>query len=502
MQQDPSSDAASPAIEQLKAISSWVGSVQDPNRLLELIVSAAARMLGARASSLLLVDPHARRLRFKVATGEKAAAVKPFQIEMGEGIAGRVAATGQALLIPEVARDPRWQPRISAAVGFDTRSIACAPLKVEGEVIGVLEIIDKADGGVLRPEDMPLLAVFAEVASEAIAHARRIDRDRKSIRGLRTELDLRGDIVGESPAIRRVVADALKVANAKTSILIVGESGTGKELLARLIHRAGSRRDAPMVVLNCAALPEALLEDELFGHEKGAFTGAVARKIGKFELADGGTLLLDEIGEMSPAMQSKLLRILQEGVFYRLGGNDAIPVDVRALAATHRDIDREVAEGRFREDLFYRLNVVQIRMPALRERREDIPRLAEHFLGLFRRECGAGPAGFTREALDRMRAYDWPGNVRELKNAIERAVVMGSSHEITAADLPSFARPSHPAEVHAGRPFKEAVDAFKRDLLTLSLRQSNGNRSLAARHLGLQRTYLSRLIAKYGLQDL
>jgi len=494
--------ASSPAIAQLKEISSWVNSVQDPDQLLELIVATAARMLGARASSLLLVDPQAQALYFKVATGEKGTDVKRFQVEMGEGIAGHVAASGEALLIPDVRRDPRWQPRISASLGFETRSIACAPLKAEGGILGVLEIIDKAGGGVLGPEDMPLLGVFAEVAAAAIANARRIDRDRKSIRGLREELDLRYEIVGESPAIRRAIADALKVANAKTSTLIVGESGTGKELLARLIHRAGPRRDAPMVVLNCAALPEALLEDELFGHEKGAFTGAIARKIGKFELADGGTLFLDEIGEMTPTMQSKLLRILQEGVFYRLGGNDSIPVDVRALAATHRDIEREVAEGRFREDLYYRLNVVQIRMPALRERREDIPLLAGHFLERFRRERGSAPAHFAPEAMDHMQAYDWPGNVREMKNAIERAVVMGSSAEILPADLPAFARPAGPAAASIGVSLKDAVDAFKRDFLALNLKHTGGNRSLAARNLAIQRTYLSRLIAKYGLQHL
>jgi Nif-specific regulatory protein len=502
MKNSRSSPPASPAIEHLKEISFWVHSVQDPDQLLELVVATAARMLDARASSLLLVDPHSRKLHFKVATGEKGADVKRFQVDMGEGIAGHVASTGQPLLIPDVSRDPRWQSRISASIGYDTRSIACAPLKVNGEIIGVLEVIDRADGGALRAEDMPLLAVFADVAATAIANARRIDRDRKSIRDLQAEMDLRYEIVGESRAIRRVIADALKVAEAKTSTLIVGESGTGKELLARLIHRASPRRDAPMVVLNCAALPEPLLEDELFGHERGAFTGAIARKIGKFEIADGGTLFLDEIGEMSPIMQSKLLRILQEGVFYRLGGNAPIAVDVRALAATHRDIEREVAEGRFREDLYYRLNVVQIRMPALRERREDIPRLAEHFLGLFRNERSSAPRRFSREALERMQAYDWPGNVREMKNAIERAVVMGGAPEIRVEDLPAFARPADASDGPMGRSFKEAVDAFKRDLLAQSLRQNGGNRGLTARNLHIQRTYLSRLIAKYGLQDL
>jgi DNA-binding NtrC family response regulator len=319
---------------------------------------------------------------------------------------------------------------------------------------------------------------------------------------MQEELNLRYEIIGESRPIRRVIADALKVASAKTSTLIVGESGTGKELLARLIHRAGPRQSGPMVVLNCAALPESLLEDELFGHERGAFTGAIGRKIGKFELADGGTVFLDEIGEMSPSMQSKLLRILQDGVFYRLGGNESIPVDVRVLAATHRDIDQEVAEGRFREDLYYRLNVVQLRMPALRERKEDIPLLAEHFLGMFKRERGIVQLSLSRAALDRMLAYDWPGNVREMKNAIERAVVMGNPPEIRPEDLPAFVRETNTAALRVGCSLKEAIDAFKRDFLALTLKHTNGNRSLAARTMGIQRTYLSRLLAKYRLQHL
>ncbi|MGE5258582.1 MAG: sigma 54-interacting transcriptional regulator, partial [Hyphomicrobiales bacterium] len=339
----------SSVIERLKEISSWVSSVQDPDQLLELIIETATRMMDAKASSLLLVDPKTRKLYFKVATGEKRTGVKRFHVDIGQGIAGHVAQTGEPLLIPDVTRDRRWHRQISDSIGFDTRSIACAPLKVKGDIIGVLEIIDKAGGGAIRTEDMSMLAVFAELAAMAIANARRIERDRKSLREMQEELELKYEIVGESRAMRQVISDALKVANAKTSTLIVGESGTGKELIARLIHRAGSRRDAPMVVLNCAALPESLLEDELFGHEKGAFTGAVGRKIGKFELADGGTIFLDEIGEMNPAMQAKLLRILQEGVFYRLGGNESIPVDVRVIAATNRDIEQEVAEGRFRE---------------------------------------------------------------------------------------------------------------------------------------------------------
>jgi transcriptional regulator with PAS, ATPase and Fis domain len=254
-----------------------------------------------------------------------------------------------------------------------------------------------------------------------------------------------------------------------------------------------------MVVLNCAAMPETLLEDELFGHEKGAFTGAASRKIGKFELADKGTIFLDEIGEMSPGMQSKLLRILQDGVFYRVGGNKSIPVDVRVISATNRNIEEDVAEGRFREDLYYRINVIQILMPPLRERREDIALLAQHFLDIFKKESGASDLVISKTAMDLMVEYDWPGNVREMKNALERGVVMGNGKQILPEDLPTFAcRPQYPG-MEVGLTLKEATDAFKKEFILLNLRHTDGNRSMAAKRMKIQRTYLSRLIAKHGI---
>jgi Nif-specific regulatory protein len=296
-----------------------------------------------------------------------------------------------------------------------------------------------------------------------------------------------------------VISDALKVANAKTSTMILGESGTGKELLARLIHHVGPRKDKPLIILNCAALPETLLEAELFGYEKGAFTGALARKIGKFELADEGTLFLDEIGEMSQGMQAKLLGVLQEGVFYRVGGNTAIAVDVRIICATNRDISKEVAEARFREDLFYRLNVVQIHMPSLRDRREDIPLLVDYFLGIFKQERGFMELSLSKEAMDRIMEYDWPGNVRELGNAIERAVVMGNGKQLLSEDLPISSERTTAPTMEAGITLKEAEDRFKKEFITINLKHHQGNRSKAAKTMGIQRTYLSRLISKYGL---
>jgi Nif-specific regulatory protein len=487
------------AIDHINEISAWVSSVQDLDQLLELIIETATRMMDAKASSLLLLDRKTQKLYFKVATGAKGTDIKQFEIDLGQGIAGYVAQTGEPLLIPDVAKDPRWYKEISESIGFKTQSIACVPMKINAEIIGVVEIIDKADGSSIRDEDLKILSVFADLAARAIGNARKIEHDKKEIRDLKNELRGKYEIVGESKALRKVISDAIKVANSKSTTLLLGESGTGKELLARLIHRVGPRKDEPMIVLNCAALPETLLEDELFGHEKGAYTGAVARKIGKFELADRGTIFLDEIGETSPGMQSKLLRILQEGVFYRVGGNKAIPVDVRVISATNRNIEEDVAQGKFREDLYYRINVVQIHMPPLRERREDIVLLAEYFLDIFKNERGTSNLVISKEAMDLMVEYDWPGNVREMKNALERAVVMGNGKQILPEDLPAFAcAPQYPG-LEVGLSLKEAIDMFKKEFIVINLRHTEGNRSLAAKMMKIQRTYLSRLIAKFGI---
>jgi Nif-specific regulatory protein len=490
------------SINRLREISTWVSSVFDPDDLLELIIDTATRMLEAKASSLLLLDKKTKKLRFKVATGEKGEEIRQFEFNLGQGIAGIVAQTGEPLLIPDVTKDPRWYKEISESIGFETRSIACVPMQVDGDIIGVVEIIDKEDGSPIRNEDMITLTAFAELASVAIGNSRKIEQVKRENVDLREELGGKYQIIGESEALRKVISDAFKVANSKTSTLILGESGTGKELLGRLIHQAGPRKPNPMIAINCAALPETLLEAELFGHEKGSFTGAMARKIGKFELADGGTIFLDEIGEMSPGMQAKLLHVLEEGVFYRVGGNVPISVDVRVISATNVDIAEAVNEGRFREDLYYRINVVQLRMPALRERKEDIPSLAEHFLEVFKKDTGFPNLTISEKAMGKIIEYDWPGNVRELKNALERAVVMGNGQEIVSEDLPiSRSKKSQPG-LEVGLTLKEALDRFKKEFITLNLKHAGGNRSKAAKVMDVQRTYLSRLISKFNIQDI
>ena len=483
----------------MKEITTWVSSVLDLDQLLELIIETATTMMEARASSLLLVDERKRKLYFKVATGEKKEEVRKYEVDIGQGIAGQVAEKGEPLLINDVSKDSRWYKKISESIGFETHSIACVPMKAGADIIGVVEIIDREDGTPIREEDMKILTAFADMASTAIMNARKIDRFKRENRDLREELEEKYHIIGESMSMEKVVSDGFKVANSKSSTLILGESGTGKELLARLIHRASHRKHKPMVVLNCAAFPETLLESELFGHEKGAFTGAWSQKVGKLELADGGTLFLDEIGEMSPGMQAKLLRVFQEGLFYRVGGTASIPVDIRVISATNRDIEKDVSAGRFREDLFYRLNVVQIHMPPLRERKVDIPLLGQYFLDIFKQERGLPNLKISEKAMEKMMDYGWPGNVRELKNAIERAVVMGNDQEILPEDLPMFGHIPLSPESRAGSTLKEAVDHFKRDFIISTLKHTGGNRSKAAKIMGIQRTYLSRLLSKYDL---
>jgi len=495
-----SSDAA--LISHLKEISTWVSSVQDLDKLLELIIESAARVLKAKAASLLLVDRKSNTLFFQVATGEKKKEVKEYRVKMGQGIAGHVAETGKPLLIADVRNDPRWFKEISESIRFETQSIACVPLKRDTHIIGVMQIIDKEDGRPIGEKDLELIEEFAALAALALGQAQNLQEVKREIQDLKQELQVRHEMVGKSAALEKVIADGLKVANSKASALILGESGTGKELLARLIHRAGPRKDKPLVVLNCAAMPETLLEDELFGHEKGSFTGAVARKIGKFELAHEGTIFLDEIGEMTPGMQAKLLRVLQEGNFYRVGGNIPISVDVRVLSATNKKLDEEVANGKFREDLYYRLNVVQINMPTLRERKEDIPLLANHFLSIFKEETVTPNLKISSAAMDKMVHYDWPGNIRELRNAIERAVVMGNGKEILPEDLPiSSTRTNYPG-LQVGLTLEEALNQFKKEFIVLNLKHTSGNRSKAAKLMDIQRTYLSRLISKFDVRDI
>jgi len=491
-----------PPIDQLRAISSWVSSVQDLDKLLQLIIESATGVVGAEAASLLLLDRTTNSLYFKVATGAKGDAVKDFKVKVGQGIAGHVAQTGQPLLIADAGQDSRWMREISDSIDFETRSMACVPLSIRGQTIGVVQVINKSDQSQFTQADMTVLEEFSSLAALAIGSARNLEQVRQENLDLKKELGEKHQIIGKSMVLEKVLTDAQKLSRTKTTALIQGESGTGKELLARLIHRESPRRDKPLVVLNCAALPETLLESELFGYEKGAFTGAAGRKIGKFEAAHEGTLFLDEIGEMAPGIQAKLLRVLQEGVFYRVGGTTPITVDVRVLSATNKKLMKEVKAGKFREDLYYRLNVVQLPIPPLRERLEDVAFLVGHFLEVFKKETGLSNLTISESAMEKMSGYNWPGNIRELRNAIERAVVMGDGKSIQPEDLPITASLPKFAGLKVGLTLEEALNEFKKEFILLNLKHTGGNRSKAAKVMDIQRTYLSRLITRYEIRDL
>jgi transcriptional regulator with GAF, ATPase, and Fis domain len=382
-------------------------------------------------------------------------------------------------------------------------SVLAAPLVAFDHAIGaiVLETDARPPGGGGRSFDedhLRLVMAIAGVAATAFAHAHQMEVLESTNRRLQAEIRLHHNMVGESAPMREVYRRIARVAPTDSTVLITGESGTGKELVARAIHRNSPRAERPFVAINGAAITETLLESELFGHEKGAFTGAVAQKPGKLEIAAGGSVFLDEIGELAPALQAKLLRVLQDKTFERVGGTRPVQVDFRLLAATNRDLKAAIDEGRFRQDLYYRLNVVALEMPPLRERAEDVPALADWFLRRHRDQSRRPLKGFSPEVLEALSAYDWPGNVRELENAVEHAVILGVEDAIVLDDLPDevagrFALRGS-AEPRSRPTFRKAIEQAKIDLIAGALKESGDNHSAAARQLGLHPNYLHRLM--------
>ncbi len=482
-----------PNIQTLRNLSSMFKSTHSgKDRFFQVLLELAVQTIGARNASILMVDDKSGRLSFYLASGDKSQELKDIVVPAGQGIAGAVVESGEPVVSNDVNSDKRWFSLASEKTETEVKAIVCQPIFLDDKVIGVVELLDKEDGSKFEEEDVETLGHFANILSMAFGVIRGKDQIDNQFDKLQEEYRQRYTIVGESAAIRQCIFQAQRVSNSKASVLISGESGTGKELFAHLIHDRSPRQSKPFISVSCGALPASILERELFGHEKGAFTGADTRKIGLFEAADGGTLFLDEIGEMPLDMQVKLLRVLQEETFLRLGGTQSIQVDVRMVSATNRDLDKMVQEGTFRQDLFYRINVINLELPPLRDRPEDISDLVHYFIQKHN-PPGQPKPKLGKGLLTHLKGYSWPGNIRHLENAVERAIVLQDSGELTV-DLFPFESGDSAIEINVGASLKEASDAFRRSFITNTLKSTSGNRTKAAKILDVQRSYLSRLI--------
>ena len=490
-------------------LSQQLNAEHDLPTLLDLMAREVARLLAAERASVFLWDRTTDELWSLVALGSE-----PLRFDARRGLAGAVVQTGATINVADVHQDPRFYPGIDARTGFRTRSALTVPLRNHaGEIIGAFQVLNK-HGGNFTAADEELLKAVAAQAAIAIETAQLIgglqqQRDALLAENTRLWQAVEGrfaqpPLLGSSPLIRQVVWLIEQLRDSTVEVLITGESGTGKELVARALHYTSRRARGPFVAVNCAALPASLVESELFGIERGVATG-VDRRIGKFEAAHGGTLFLDELGDLSAGAQATLLRVLQEHVVERVGGRRPIPVDVRVVAATNKDLEEAMAQGTFRPDLYYRLKVIHIAMPPLRSMREDITLLAAHFLEQFGREFGKGRLELSPEALHCLEAYDWPGNVRELAHEMKRVVVLARGPAVTAAQLSAEIRRAGGQVIQALQPssggasLKAAVAELEQRMLQEALTASGHNQVQAAKRLGLSRQGLIKKLKRYGM---
>jgi DNA-binding NtrC family response regulator len=506
-------------------ISSALNSIVDVDELLRFIIRKTKGLLGVERASVMFHDQERDELYFPVVSVEEDEIedhLKKLRFSTDSGVAGWVFRNQEPALVSDVSADKRFCGEIDKKTGFVTRSVLCVPLHGKEGVIGVLEAVNKKVGD-FTVEDQSLLGAIGDNIAVSIEKANLYRDLQKAEATLRKQnADLRmavkqkyrfENIVGISDKILNVIKRAEQVSLTNSTVIIYGETGTGKELLARAIHNSSPRSSESFIPINCGAIPENLLESELFGHEKGAFTSAASKRIGRFEEGDGGTIFLDEIGDMPINLQVRLLRVLQEGVIQRLGSNQDIPIDVRIITATHQDLGQLVKEEKFRQDLFYRLRVFELVVPPLRERREDIPLLVEHFIGHYNNKFNKKIAGIEPSALSILQRHDYPGNIRELQHIIESAMILCSNETITINSLPKHIYPvkadkntdsedeklipKNKEELAAARAEaqKKVEYIFLKELLT----STDGNISKAARKAGMNRSWLTELIERHGL---
>ncbi|MBR5867559.1 MAG: sigma 54-interacting transcriptional regulator [Spirochaetaceae bacterium] len=492
-------------------------SYSDVDALLIYILESAMRLVECESSSLLLADKTGGTLRFRVALGPAGAKIMNIPVDINNSIAGWVLKKGESLLINDVQNDVRFSPVVQDKSGYETKTMIAIPMRVGSTCIGVIELLNKKNGQNFTRSDLEILNLLSAQASVAYQNADQFRSAQNEISVLQNSITSGFNyhtFVVQSPVMLDLVNVLEEVAKTNSSVLILGESGVGKELFAEQLHLKSTRSDKPFVRVNCAALSPLLLESELFGHVKGAFTNAVSDRAGRFEAADGGTIFLDEIGELPLDLQVKLLRVIQSKSFEKVGSSETISVDVRIIAATNRDLEAMVQEGTFRRDLYYRLNVLPLYVPPLRSRKEDIEPLSRLFLRKFSGETKKNFTGFSEDAIKILYSYYWPGNIRELENTIERACVLGKPPLIRAEDfrlqtgsVSSSSKEVYDSDIYdtgsrsEDRSLKAAVNRFKKAYITRILDEVSWNQTKACKILDVQRTYVSRLLNELHIRE-
>ena len=481
----------------LLEFSRTLNSVRGLAALQEKVLEAVLAIVPADQAAVLLSEDGVGGFSSIVGRHRRLGPNQP--IHASQTILSRVLEENLAVLSNDVQSDAAYR-EADSLLERKVHSVLAVPLEVQGKMLGVMYLDASSPGARFDSDLLEFVATLGNITALAIENARHLERLGGENRRLYEELNIHHSMIGESKAMHEVYDFVSRVAGRDSTVLISGESGTGKELVARAVHANSSRTNKPFVAINCAAITETLLESELFGHERGAFTGAVSQKKGKLEVAEGGTVFLDEIGELAVPMQAKLLRVLQEREFERVGGTRSIKLDVRLIAATNRDLKEASRTGTFRPDLYYRLNVVSLQMPALRERREDIPLLAAFFAAQYGEKVKRRVAGISPEARACLQRYDWPGNVRELENAIERAVVLGSTELILIDDLPDSILEETAASGEPVSALHDGIRDAKKALIERAIEQANGNYTDAAKILGVHPNHLFRLIRTLNLK--
>jgi Nif-specific regulatory protein len=481
----------------LLKISTSLSTIHGLMPLQRALLDTVMETIPVERGAILLVKKNSEEFLASCGIDKKLHSQQPIRIS--QSVANKVLQDGAAILCVD-RKDDESLRDAESLVAARVCSLLCVPLVIRERVIGLIYLDTTNAATVLDEGHLQLLTGVGAIAAVAIENVQHLEWLQYENQRLQQEISLEHDMIGESARMRDVFRFIERIAPSDATVLIRGESGTGKELVAHAIHKNSERSAKQFIAINCAVLSEALLETELFGHEKGAFTGAVAQKRGRLEMAEGGTVFLDEVGELTPATQAKLLRVLQERQFERVGGTRTISVDVRLIAATNRNLEEAIKSGAFRQDLYYRLNVISLTLPPLRERREDIPLLAYHFVAKFSKKCKRLVSGITAETHNCLLAYDWPGNVREMENAIERAVVLGNTDMLLPEDLPE-ALWSNTPQPHDATSYHEALTEMKIQLIRRTLEQANGNYTEAAKLLRIHPTNLHRLVRTLGMRE-